>query len=49
MVVFLNVFKSRYITNVSLYNDHHIRLIVSRKPFTYQTICENAQVEFNLI
>ena len=24
MAVFLNVFKSRYITNVRLYNDHHI-------------------------
>ena len=45
--------KSRYMTNVSLYNDHHIRLIVSRKPFTYQRICavqcENAQVEFNIV
>ena len=45
--------KNSNITNVSLYNDHHIRLIVSRKPFKYQTICalqcENAQVEFNIV
>ena len=38
MAVFLNVFKSGYMTNVSLYDDYHIWLFVYIKSFTYQTI-----------
>ena len=51
MVVFLMCFKSRYITNVGLYNDHHIWLLVNHsyiKRYARYT-SENAQVVLNIV